>query len=177
MPVLTVCRPVFSTPTYQRFLVLVLATVLTVGRRTITNLQRTVRSQAPGHVSSYHRVFSQRRWSTWELARALITFLPDRVVPPGPVLLADDATVTEHPGPKVFGKGRHRDGVRSTHSYTAYRWGHKWVVLSVLVKLPCGTRPGRCPSWWPCSARRSGIPCTAHGIRRRRTSPGCCWRA
>jgi hypothetical protein len=41
----------------------------------------------------------------------------------------------------VFGKGRHRDGVRSTHSYTAYRWGHKWVVVSVLVKLPIATRP------------------------------------
>jgi DDE superfamily endonuclease len=66
-PVLTMFRPMFSTPTYQRFLVLVLAAVLTTGRRTITNLQRTVRSQAPGHVSSYHRVFSQRRWSTWEL--------------------------------------------------------------------------------------------------------------
>jgi hypothetical protein len=145
MPVLTMFRPVFSTPTYQRFLVLVLAAVLTTGRRTITNLLRTVRSQAPGHVSSYHRVFSQRRWSTWELARALITFLLDRVVPPGPVLLAGDDTVTEHPGPRVFGKGRHRDGVRSTHSYTAYRWGHKWVVLSVLVKLPFATRPWALP--------------------------------
>jgi hypothetical protein len=124
-PVLTMFRPAFSTPTYQRFLVLVLAAVLTTGRRTITNLLRTVRSQAPGHVSSYHRVFSQRCWSTWGLARALIMFLLDRVVPTGPVLLAGDDTVTEPPGPHVFGKGRHRDGVRSTHSYTAYRWGHK----------------------------------------------------
>ena len=34
--------------------------------------------------------------------------------------LAGDDTVTEHPGPQVFGKGRHRDGVRSTHSYIVY---------------------------------------------------------
>jgi DDE superfamily endonuclease len=79
------------------------------------------------------------------MARALIGFLLDHVVPPGPVLLAGDDTVTEHPGPKVFGKGRHRDGVRSTHSYTAYRWGHKWVVLSVLVKLPFARRPWALP--------------------------------
>jgi DDE superfamily endonuclease len=90
-------------------------------------------------------VFSQRRWSTWALARALITFLLDHVVPSGPVLLAGDDTVTEHPGPQVFGKGRHRDGVRSTHSYIAYRWGHKWVVVSVLVKLPFATRPWALP--------------------------------
>jgi DDE superfamily endonuclease len=129
MPVLTMFRPAFSTPTYHRFLVLVLAAILTTGRRTVTNLLRTVRAQAPGHVSSYHHVFSQRRWSAWALARILITFLLDYVVSLGPVLLAGDNTVTEHPGPKVFGKGRHRDGVRSTHTYTAYRWGHKWVVL------------------------------------------------
>jgi DDE superfamily endonuclease len=61
------------------------------------------------------------------------------------VLLAGDDTVTEHPGPKIFGKGRHRDGVRSSHSYTAYRWGHKWVVVSVLVKLPFATRPWALP--------------------------------
>jgi DDE superfamily endonuclease len=127
------------------FLVLVLAAVLTTGRRTGTNLLRTVRSQAPGHVSSYHRVLSQRRWSAWVLARALITCLLDQVVPPGPVVLAGDDTVTEHPGPKMFGKGRHRDGVRSSHRYTAYRWGHKWVVVSVLVKLPFATRPWALP--------------------------------
>ena len=109
-------RPAFSTPTYQRFLVLVLAAILTTGRRTITNLLRTVQYQAQGHVSSYHRVWSQRRWSAWALARVQITVLLDHLVPPGPVLLAGDDTVTEYPGPHVFGKGRHRDGVRSTHS-------------------------------------------------------------
>jgi hypothetical protein len=144
-PILPILRPTFSTPTYQRFLVLLLGALLTTGRRTITNILRTVRHQAPGHASSYHRVFSQRRWSTWVMARALIRCLLDHVVPPGPVLLAGDDTVTEHPGPKVFGKGRHRDGVRSSHSYTAYRWGHKWVVLSVLVKLPLTTRPWALP--------------------------------
>jgi hypothetical protein len=145
MPVLTMFRPAFSAPTYRRFLVLALAAVLTTGRRTITNLLRTVESQAPGHMSAYHRVFSQRQWSAWALARILITFLLDYLVPVGPVFLAGDDTVTEHPGPHVFGKGRHRDGVRSTHAYTAYRWGHKWVVVSVLVKLPVATRPWALP--------------------------------
>jgi DDE superfamily endonuclease len=145
LPVLTIVRPTFSTPTYNRFLVLLLGTLLTTGRRTITNILRTVRHQAPGHASSSHRVFSQRRWSTWVMARAVIRFVLDHVVPPGPVLLAGDDTVTEHPGPQVFGKGRHRDGVRSSHSYTAYRWGHQWVVLSMLVKWPFATRPWALP--------------------------------
>ena len=54
--------------------------------------------------------------------------------------MAGDDTVTEHPGPKVYGKGCHRDPVRSTHSFTAFRWGHKWVVLALLVRFPCATR-------------------------------------
>jgi DDE superfamily endonuclease len=104
VPVLTMFRPAFSTPTYHRLLILTLAAVMTTGRRTITNLLRTVQVQAPGHASPYHRVFSRRHWSAWALARALITFLLDHVVPPGSVLLAGDDTVTEHPGPQVFGR-------------------------------------------------------------------------
>jgi hypothetical protein len=53
--------------------------------------------------------------------------------------------VDEHPGDNVFGKGCHRDPVRSTHSDTAYRWGHKWVVLSVLVRFPFTRRQWALP--------------------------------
>jgi hypothetical protein len=167
MSVRTVFRPVFSAPTSHRFLLLVLAALLTTGRRTVTNLQRTVQYQVQGQVSSYPRVFSQRRWSTWALARVLIPYLLDHVVPPGPVLLAGDDTVPEHPGPKGVGKGRHRDGVRSTHSYTAYRWGHQWVVISMLVKWPFTTRPWalpilgalyRPPEWDRLHGRRHKTP-------------------
>jgi hypothetical protein len=79
------------------------------------------------------------------MARAVIRFLLDYVVPPGPVLLAGDDTVTERPGPHVLGKGRHRDGVRSSHRDTAYRWGHTWVVMSMLVTWPFATRPWALP--------------------------------
>ena len=39
-------QPAFSTPTYHRFLVLLLGAILTTGRRTITNICRTVRPYA-----------------------------------------------------------------------------------------------------------------------------------
>jgi hypothetical protein len=55
-------------------------------------------------------------------------------------LLAADDTVAEHPGDKVYGKGCHRDAVRSSHSYTAFRWGHKWLVLFVLVRVAGAAR-------------------------------------
>lgn len=130
----------FTRPTYRRFVVLSLAAILTTGRRTVANLLRTASTLAPGHPSSYHRVFSQRRWSSWRLARTLAGFILRRWVPNGPVLVCGDDTVDEHRGKKVYGKACHRDAVRSTHSFTAYRWGHKWVVLAILVKFPFAQR-------------------------------------
>lgn len=135
----------FTRPTAERFVVLLLAAILTTGSRTILNLLRTVNHLAPGHPSSYHRVFSKRCWSLWRLGRALAGYILARWVPTGTVLLAGDDTVAEHRGKKVYGKGCHRDAVRSTHSYTAYRWGHKWVVLVILVKFPFATRPWGLP--------------------------------
>lgn len=130
----------FTQPTYQRFVVLLFAAILTTGRRTVTNLLRTVQVLAPGHPSSYHRVFSQRRWSSWRLARALAGYILSHWIPEGIVRLAGDETVDGHRGKKVYGKACHRDAVRSTHSFTAYRWGHKWVVLAMLVKFPFSRR-------------------------------------
>jgi hypothetical protein len=61
------------------------------------------------------------------------------------VVLVGDDTVDGHKGKKVHGKARHRDPVRSSHSYTAWRYGHKWVVLCVLVRFPFATRPWALP--------------------------------
>src|SRR3954447_6207824 len=111
----------FTRPTFLRFVVLSLAAILTIGGRTVCKLLRTLGALAPGHPSSYHRVFSKRRWSSWRLARGPCGWVFDHLVPPGRVLVAGDDTVDEHRGEHVFGKGCHRDPVRSTHSYTAYR--------------------------------------------------------
>lgn len=133
-------EPAFTRPAYSRFVLLALAAILVLGGRTIANLLRCLGALAPGHPSSFHRVFSRDRWRSLVLARRYIHGVLARFVPRGPIELAGDDTVTEHPGPKVYGKGCHRDPVRSTHSFTAFRWGHKWVVLTVLVPVPWATR-------------------------------------
>jgi len=135
----------FTEPTFRRFGVLMLSALLTPGRRTISNLLRTAPALARGNASSYHRVFSCRRWSLWKLGYALAYCILHYLVPEGAVYLAVDDTVDEHRGKNVYGKACHRDAVRSTHSYTAYRWGHKWVVLAILVQFPFASRPWALP--------------------------------
>jgi hypothetical protein len=135
----------FARPTYERFVILMLAAIVTVGSHTVLNVLRTVSALNVGHASSYHRVFSRSPWSTWRLGRALAHWIIQHFVPDGKIRLVGDETVDEHRGKKVFGKDRHRDAVRSSHSYTAFRYGHKWIVLAVLVQFPFARRPWALP--------------------------------
>jgi hypothetical protein len=142
-PVRALCETLgraFHHATALRFGLLLAAALLTVGRHTVANLLRTLGPLVPGDGSSYRRVFSQRRWSSWRLARLLTGWVLEHLLPEGPIYLAGDDTVDEHRGKHVYGKARHRDPVRSTHTYTAFRWGHKWLVVAVLVRLPFSRR-------------------------------------
>jgi DDE superfamily endonuclease len=142
---LQLLAPAFANPTYHRFTTLLVAAILTTGRRTVANLLRTLRHLAPGHRTDYQRVLSRAPWSGLQLGCALARFLLGRLAPDGPVLLVGDDTVDGHPGQRVYGKARHRDPVRSSHAFTAWRYGHKWVVLAVLIKLPFAARPWALP--------------------------------
>jgi hypothetical protein len=157
----------FTKPTFQRWVALLLGAILTTGRHTVSNILRTLGGLEPGSASSFHRVLSTRRWKPWVLSRALATWILRHWIPEGVVHLAGDDTVDGHKGKHVFGKGCHRDAVRSTHSYTAYRWGHKWVVLAILVQFPFATRPWalpvmvalyRSPEWNKKHKRRHKTP-------------------
>ena len=70
-PIFLAFSVAFTAPTFQRWLVLALAAILTPGRRTLINLLWPLAGVAQGHVSSYHRVLSRRRFSLWKLARIL----------------------------------------------------------------------------------------------------------
>ena len=148
-PLLLALQPAFTQPTLRRFALLMAAALLTTGRRTVANLLRTLGTLAGGHRTSYQRVLSAARWSGLRLACACCRFVLRRFAPAGRVTLVGDDTVEGHPGRKVYGKARHRDPVRSSHGYTAWRYGHKWVVLAVLVRFPFAT-----PAVGPAGAGR-----------------------
>lgn len=145
LPLLQALAPAFTRPTLARFVTLLGAAILTTGRRTVANLLRTVAPLTRGHPSSYRRVLSSASWSALQLACGLGRLVLTLVPADQPIPLVGDDTVESHPGRKVHGKARHRDPVRSSHGYTAWRYGHKWVVLAVLVRFPWATRPWALP--------------------------------
>ena len=92
-PLITALAPAFTQPTYCRFLTLLLAAVLTTGRRTVANLLRTLGALAPEHRTDYQRILSRAPWSALELGCALTRFLLDHLLPDGTVVLLGDDTV------------------------------------------------------------------------------------
>jgi hypothetical protein len=111
-----------------------------MGRRTVTAVLRTLGHLAPGHSSSYHRVFCRAAWSLWPLGRGLAAAILQLIPPDDPVLVPMDDTTAQHRGKKVYGKGCHHDAVRSSHTHVVWRWGHRWVVLAISVKFPFTSR-------------------------------------
>ena len=141
-PVLSSFAPVFYHPTYQRFLVLLLAAVLTTGRRTVSNLLRTAAGLAHGDASSFHRVLSKRRWSTLALAQD-----------PGPL------------HPRSLGPRWARPPGRRRYRQRAPRRQGLWQGLSprpgaldpFLHRLPLGAQMGRPGDLGPVPLRYPGL--------------------
>jgi len=135
----------FTGRTFDRWLRLLVGAVVAIGPRTVTNVIWSARSIMPGHFSSYHRVFSRARWSLWPLGRVLCRAVAAWVDEGQPVVVAIDDTTAEHRGPKVYGRGCHRDATRSSRRIMGLRWGHRWVVAAVNVKFPWASRPWALP--------------------------------
>jgi hypothetical protein len=144
-PLLDALAPVFTQPTLHRFVVLFGSAILTTGRRTVANILRTAAPLTRGHRTTYQRVLSSAEWSALRLACQVCRLVLALVPAEQAVVLVGDDTVDGHPGRRVYGKARHRDPVRSSHGYTAWRYGHKWVVLAVLVRFPWANRPWALP--------------------------------
>jgi hypothetical protein len=144
-PLLSRFASAFSSRTFDRFVRLVVGAIIASGPRTITNIVWWGRWLMPGHVSSYHRVLSRARWSLWPLGKNLAGMILALIPEDQPVVVAIDDHTAQHRGPKVYGRGCHRDAVRSSHAITVFRWGHRWVVGAILVKFPFARRPWALP--------------------------------
>jgi len=131
--------------TAQRLVFFFAAAIIVVGDRTISAVIRLLAIIEPINPSTFHRLFSHRRWSSRQLCRVIAQFVIDRFCPEGIIRICGDETVDGHRGKHVYGKARHRDAVRSSHSHNVYRYGHKWVVVAVLVQFPYTSRPMALP--------------------------------
>lgn len=130
---------VMTTPTFHTFLT-VLSGWVFARRHTLTGMILAADAVGIKHHSAYHRLFAAARWSLDELGLAvfalILPLLGDHLI-----LLGIDDTLARKRGLKIFGVGMHHDPLLSTRKTALTNWGHCWVILGVICKLPfCGER-------------------------------------
>lgn len=128
-------RWAMSASVFHRFMILLTGWIF-APRRTITGMLVAAGVAGQQHHAAFHRVFSAARWSLDQLG--LIVFMLLRtLLPAGTVHLSLDDTEAHKRGLKVYGVGMHHDAQLSTRKKTVLTWGHSWVILCVIVRLPC----------------------------------------
>jgi hypothetical protein len=129
-------RPVFTRPSFRLFVHLICGWALSCRHRYITECIFTSGHVGDGHWSRYHRFFSHAAWCLDTLCRFLARLLVAAFAPTGTLVLAADDTLCRKRGLTLYGAGMHHDPLISSRALKLVSWGHDWVVLALLLRLP-----------------------------------------
>ncbi len=141
---MTVWRAAFTAPGFSNAIVVFSGWVLTSGSHAVTEALVRTNVARRRHHERYHRLFSRGTWSPDAVGR-LLFMRALAWAGAGAIHVVLDDTLTPKKGPHVFGIGSHLDAVRSTKRFQVFSFGHVWVVLSVVVRLPFSSRPWSIP--------------------------------
>jgi hypothetical protein len=135
---LSLLGPCFSQPAFQTFRALVAGFIARVGEHTVTGMWQAVRLAGRVHHSHAHDFFARRRWDPDRLGLVLLEFLVTVFVKSGAALtLAIDDTLFGRSGRRVFGAHYLHDGSQPAGQGRRTRWGNCFVVVGLVVCLPC----------------------------------------
>jgi hypothetical protein len=130
------CQGDFTKPSFLLFCALMTGWILSVRHRYITELIYASDNIGNGHWSRFHRFFSHNAWSLDALSMTVASLLIDGFVPEGIIVLALDDTLCRKRGLNLFGAGMHHDPLLSSKAVKLVRWGHVWVVLTLVISRP-----------------------------------------
>jgi hypothetical protein len=142
---LSVFRSCFTTPVWNRVLVLVAGAVLAPGQRTVTQVLRVMGLADDQHFRRYHEVLSRARWDARAVARRLLLYIIERLLPAGEVVIGIDDTIERRWGAQIKARGIYRDPVRSSKGHFVKTSGLRWLSLMVAVPIPWAGRTWALP--------------------------------
>jgi hypothetical protein len=127
----------FRQEPYGTFCSLVAAWIVCLGRRSVSRLWETTgRSRTHNHAAAF-RLFSQAVWNWDEISRILLVQLLAIFAPGTRLWLVVDDTLCHKRGAKVAFGGIFLDAVLSSKRHKVFRFGNNWVMLGLIVELPC----------------------------------------
>jgi len=135
---------VFSQASFQNFLFLPEGWIL-AGARAMTSTALTARRDLPKHFASYYRFFSRAAWNADRLGDGLLRLLLP-FTPEGPLVAAVDDTIARKTGKHIWGANVHHDPLGFMPNCLCF--GHNWVVLAILIRVPLLERSVAVPLYW-----------------------------
>lgn len=135
----------FTRPGARNAWVVFAGWVLTTGVHAVTQALVVTDVARRIHHERFHRFFSRGSWDPDALGRLLFERIVSRLCPDGRLLIALDDTLAAKKGTEVFGLGNHLDAVHSSKHCRVFSFGHVWVVLAVVVRVPFSSRSWALP--------------------------------
>ena len=135
---LSLLAPCFSQPTYRTFCMLTVGFIARIRDNTVTGMLQAAGLAGVWHHSRAHDFFAYRRWEPDELGLRLLGFLVSVLVgADAPICLAVDDTLFGRSGKRVYGAHYLHDGAQSEGSGRRTRFGNCFVVVVLVIALPC----------------------------------------
>jgi len=135
---LSLLAPCFTRPSFQTFCMLTIGFVGRIRDCTVTGMLQAAGLAGEWHHSRAHDFFAYRCWDPDQLGLVLLDFLVSVFVAAGaPIRLAVDDTLFGRSGRRVWGAHYLHDGAQPEGSGRRTRWGNCWVVVVLVVELPC----------------------------------------
>ena len=145
---LSVFRPCFTAPVWNRILVLVAGAVLAPVQAAPSLRCCASWGWRMSRVSvAIIEVLSDRAcWDGRAVARRLLLYIIERLVPNGDVVVGVDDTIERRWGARINARGIYRDPVRSSKGHFVKTSGLRWLSLMVASRYPGPSGPGLCRS-------------------------------
>ena len=138
---LAVFANAFTTPTFEKSLLLLAGVILAPGRRTVASALRAVGLAQEPHFTRYHHILNRAEWAPLLLSKLLLALIVRLCVPEGePLHLVVDETIERRRARKIRYVSWVRDPVRSIGRKVAFSLGIRWQCLAILVSVPWSRR-------------------------------------
>ena len=130
----------FTTPTFEVFQAMVIGLIAQTRQRTVCGMLTGAGLATSWSHDRAHRFFSTARWQIDQIGLTVFDLVLTHLVADGADLhLAVDDTAHRRRGKKVHGVGWIHDGSAPARNKLAF--GHRWVLVGVVVRLAFLSRP------------------------------------
>jgi hypothetical protein len=140
--VLQCLLPVFTQPSFQTHVEVLLGWAMCLSKRTEYGVFQTIQADTPVSRKERHpfdrfyNFFSRSAWTVHDLAHHTAVAIVVRLNPRGLLYLVVDDTLLHKRGKHVYGLGWFRDAVASTAKRVATASGNHWVVVGLAICIP-----------------------------------------